>query len=167
MKRDVAKYCEMGVDGIVSGVLMSDFTLDVERTRELIELSKPSKFTFHRAFDWVPNPVETLVQLEKLGVDYVLTSGKEDSAEKGLTLLNELNTISRRTTIMAGGGVNAQNVEKFKIAGFKAVHLSGTSFGDEISVTDKIPMNSTRHLRENTVAVTNMETIRQIVRSVK
>ena len=53
MKQDIVKFKEMGCKGIVSGVLNNDKSIDIERTKELVELSKPLEFTFHRAFDIV------------------------------------------------------------------------------------------------------------------
>ncbi len=167
MKRDI-EFCKaIGVDGIVSGVLQSDFTLDVERTKTLVEASRPLKFVFHRAFDWVEHPKETLRALDALGVDYVLTSGQQSTAEAGLDLLKELNANSKNCTIMAGGGIGIENCEKFKNAGLEAIHLSGTSFQNPIVIRDKISMNAPSHFVEHKVAVTNPDTVRQIVRSVK
>ena len=40
MKVDIEKFKEMGCKGIVSGVLNEDETIDLERTKELVELSK-------------------------------------------------------------------------------------------------------------------------------
>ena len=51
MKSDIVKFKEIGSKGIVSGVLNDDKTIDIERTKELVELSRPLEFTFHRAFD--------------------------------------------------------------------------------------------------------------------
>ena len=79
MKRDIELCVELGFDGIVSGILHNDFTLDVERTKALIDLSGNLKFTFHRAFDWVLDPLSTMKQLETLGVDYILSSGQQNS----------------------------------------------------------------------------------------
>ena len=39
MKRDIAKFKEMGCKGIVSGILNDDNSIDIKRTKELIELS--------------------------------------------------------------------------------------------------------------------------------
>ncbi|MEX0314142.1 MAG: copper homeostasis protein CutC [Allomuricauda sp.] len=167
MLKDITFCKQVGVDGIVSGVLQADNGLDEQKTRVLIETSRPMKFTFHRAFDWVSNPEKTLQELERLDVDYVLTSGLQTSAEKGLDLLRELNQISEKTTVMAGGGVRLDNYEKFKAAGLSAIHFSGSSFGNEIDLEGKIPMNSASHLREDQIAVTNFDKVRQIVRSVK
>ncbi|MCL6267276.1 copper homeostasis protein CutC [Flagellimonas myxillae] len=167
IKKDIEACKELGVEGIVAGVLDSNCQLDKHRTKELVELSAPLKFVFHRAFDWVPNPMETLDLLETLGVDCVLTSGQQTSAEAGLGLLNELNGSSKKIAIMAGGGVNPDNALKFRKAGLTAIHLSGTSFGNAVSIDGKLSMNSSVHVAENEVAVTNMDKVRQIVRSVK
>ena len=52
------KFCKsIGCNGIVSGVLNPDNTIDVERTRQIIEVSKPINFTFHRAFDEIKEPL--------------------------------------------------------------------------------------------------------------
>lgn len=167
MQKNIALCKQMGVDGIVSGVLKPDLSLDMDRTSVLLEASGSMKFTFHRAFDWVRKPIETLEQLNTIGADYVLTSGQESSATKGLSLLKELNDVLKGTIVMAGGGVRLDNCEKFKAAGLQAIHLSGTSFGNEVVISGKVPMNSETHLQEGQVAVTNLDKVRQIVRSVK
>ncbi len=58
LKEDILICKELGVLGIVSGVLNLDNTIDLERTKELVETAKPMNFTFHRAFDWVLNPMD-------------------------------------------------------------------------------------------------------------
>ena len=90
MKQDIQLCKELGCQGIVSGILNIDNTIDIERTQELAILIKPLSFTFHRAFDWVINPFEALKVLNNLGVDRILTSGQNTSAEKGVERLKEL-----------------------------------------------------------------------------
>ena len=68
MKSDIKQCKALGVHGIVSGVLKEDKSIDIERTKELIALTRPLPFTFHRAFDEVENPEEGLEQLIELGV---------------------------------------------------------------------------------------------------
>ena len=41
MKADILACKALGVHGIVSGILMDDFSLDVGRTKVLVELAKP------------------------------------------------------------------------------------------------------------------------------
>ena len=166
MKADVEFCKDLGVDGIVSGVLRADFSLDVEQTKTLVTLAKPLHFTFHRAFDWVANPFEALRQLEELGVDTVLTSGQSPSAEEGIEDIRSWQSHTRMT-LMAGGGVNVSNAHRFKEAGLKAIHLSGTAFRNEVSIAGKIPMNSEKNLEEKQVAETNEALVRQVIGAVK
>jgi copper homeostasis protein len=165
--KDIEFCKDVGVNGIVSGVLNVDATLDVERTKQLVAASKPLHFTFHRAFDWIPNPNEALKDLESLAVDTILTSGNHLTAENGIKILEELNTQAKRIIIMAGSRITPKNVNLFKEIGLKAVHLSGTTFRNEVSIHRKISMNSQNHLAEQHIAVTNANRIRQIVQSVK
>lgn len=166
MKADIVACMELGVDGVVSGVLMKDFSVDVARTRQLVELAQPMHFTFHRAFDWIQDPISCLVELERMGIDTILTSGGYPSAEKGLEQLEDW---QKRTsmTIMAGGGVSPSNAVGFKKIGLRAVHCSGTSFANQLDVSGKIPMNSAKHLDEDKVAITHVDTVRSIVQAVK
>ncbi|UJH68401.1 copper homeostasis protein CutC [Allomuricauda sp. SCSIO 65647] len=167
MGQDIEFCKELGVEGIVSGVLNKDFSVDVQRTKELVDLARPLKFVFHRAFDWVSNPEEAIKQLEATGVDTVLSSGQEATADKGLKKLRSWQGSTKNMTLMAGGGIHPDNAKKFKVAGLRALHLSGSSFGEAISIKDKISMNSQKHLNETQVAVTNVQTVRQIVQALK
>lgn len=127
MKRDIQICKELGFKGIVSGVLKTDRALDVERTKELVELAKPLLFTFHRAFDEVQNPELVLQQLIELGVERILTSGQKPKAMDGINLLKELHKqADNKITIMPGSGINAENAKQFKEAGFKEIHASTT-----------------------------------------
>lgn len=166
MLSDIDFCKKIGVDGIVSGVLRSDFSLDGERTKELVEQAKPLHFTFHRAFDWIGNPQEALMELEKIGVHTVLTSGQKPTAAEGLSNISKWQKITK-LIIMAGGGVNLNNSTWFLDAGLKALHFSATVVGHAIDMAGKIAMNSEKHLNESNVTVTNLELVRQIVHSVK
>ena len=139
MKSDILLCKQLGFHGIVSGVLNTDLTIDIERTAELIALSKPLEFTFHRAFDQLINPEESLEQLVNIGANRILTSGQEDTAAEGIHLINTLNHLAKnRIIIMAGSGINADNALRFKFIGLKEIHgsasvLLSTNNSDSIS----------------------------------
>ena len=123
MKRDIIKFKEMGCKGIVSGVLNDDNSIDIKRTKDLIELSRPLEFTFHRAFDIVLDPLKEIENLIGLGVDRILTSGQKNKAIEGLYLLEKLNNISKkRIVIMPGSGISNTNFKKFN--SFNEIHGS-------------------------------------------
>ena len=129
MKQDIVKFKEMGCKGIVSGILHDDKTIDIERTKQLVELSRPLDFTFHRAFDMVSDPLKELEKLIQLGVDRVLTSGKKQKAVKGIELLKELKKNAKdKIIIMPGSGINKLNIMNFR--SFNEIH---GSFKNEIN----------------------------------
>lgn len=150
MKNDIKVCKELGCHGIVSGVLNKDFTIDESRTKELISLSYPLPFIFHRAIDHVPDQFAALSTLKKLGgVARILTSGGASKAIDGLEQLTQLQKAAANTlTIMPGGGVNAQNINAFSAAGFKEIHASVTTLITQ-TTAQLIPMNSPKNLVEN------------------
>ncbi len=130
MKQDILKFKEMGCKGIVSGVLNDDNSIDIKRTKKLVELSRPLEFTFHRAFDAVSDPLEEIENLIRLGVNRILTSGQKEKAIDGLVLLEQLKRISNnRILIMPGSGISKNNLKDFEL--FNEVH---GSFKDEINL---------------------------------
>ncbi len=167
MKLDIELCKELGCSGIVSGVLNTDFTIDIERTKELIALSKPLSFTFHRAFDWTPDPFQALEQLIDLDLDRILTSGQETNAGKGISLLEQLqNKAGDRLVILPGGGVTIASISEFKNANFKAVHFSATALHTTINAP-KIAMNSARFFDETQIAISDLTKIQTMIDLVK
>ncbi len=162
LKEDILICKELGVLGIVSGVLHIDNSIDIERTKELVEIAKPMNFTFHRAFDWVLNPIDEIKNLEAIGIVRILTSGQETSAEKGLNNLIEFQKATSKITIMPGGGINKNNIKLFQENGLKEVHLSATSQTKTIE-KPAISMNSNTHFDETQVAVSNIEHIKNCI----
>lgn len=167
MKSNIKLCKEFGFSGIVSGILNANNTIDLKRTKELVELSKPLDFTYHRAFDWVSNLEKSLEQLIDLGVTRVLTSGQNVSAEKGLEILKILKEQSKnRITILPGGGVSIDNAKLFKDAGFNEIHASLTKL-NKVNEIPSIPMNSSKHFTETHVAISNSEKIKQLLKNIQ
>jgi len=167
MKTDIGLCKELGFNGIVSGVLMRDFTLDVERTKELIKLSGQMQFTFHRAFDWVKDPLATLDQLEALGVDTILSSGQQNSSVTGIHLLSEMLKKSKGLVVMPGGGIKDTNVLEFKEKGFGAIHLSGIEFHKTLDSKPEVAISTPSFLRDDELAISNLAILKEVVRIVK
>lgn len=167
MKQDIELCKNLGCKGVVSGVLYLDGTIDLKRTKELVEISKPLGFTFHRAFDWVINPTEGLKQLVACGVDRILTSGQESQAIKGLRLLKKLKeNANNEIEIMPGGGITIDNILKFKNAGFKQVHFSATTLY-KTENTATVSMNSQRFFDETIVAISDKDKIIKMINSTR
>lgn len=129
MREDILTAKRLGADGVVIGCLTADGDVDRARTRELIELARPMRVTFHRAFDMCQDPQMALEQLITLGVERVLTSGQEATVVEGLDLIAALNRqAGDRIIVMPGGGITGRNVGKVVAAtGVREVHLSARS----------------------------------------
>ena len=154
MKLDIQLCKDLGFAGIVSGVLHEDERIDMERTAALIEISNPLSFTFHRAFDCVPNPEKALEKLIQLKVDRILTSGQKDKAIEGLELLKRLKSKAKdKLIILPGSGIRPKNAEVFKESGFEEIHTSAS-----VSVEGKSPFFDNT---EQTVS--DPETISEII----
>ena len=124
MLEDIAFVRELGYPGLVIGMLDGEGHVDVSRMKRVMEQAKGMAVTFHRAFDMCHNPHQALEQLTDLGVARILTSGQQQNAELGLSLLRELKQHSRAPIIMAGAGVRLSNLKKFVDQGIDEMHSS-------------------------------------------
>lgn len=126
MKRDIALAKAAGADGVVLGLLRPDATIDIIRTRELVQAAAGLSVTFHRAFDWAADPAAALEAVIAAGCHRVLTSGQAPTALAGAELIKRLvQQAGGRCTILAGGGISETNVvELVQRTGVREVHAS-------------------------------------------
>ena len=111
MITDIMLAKQLGYEGVVIGALDENEMPDKQTLSILMQAGEGLKFTFHRAIDACPRPAEAVEQLIELGFDKVLTSGGKPSAIEGYKLIGELQqTFGEHIRIMAGGGINADNV---------------------------------------------------------
>ena len=126
MIADIQLCKELGIDGVVIGMLNADGTVDKVNTLRLVEAARPMHVTFHRAFDRVEDPFQALEDVIELGIDRILTSGLQNSALAGAPLLKQLvQQANGRVVIMPGAGVDAANiVHILEQTGAVAIHSS-------------------------------------------
>ena len=117
------------VQGVVTGVLSLDLSVDVPRTRELVELAGNLPVTFHRAFDLCTDGIVALDRLRQCGVARVLTSGGASSAVHGARRIHDLVVhAGQDLAIVAGGGVDAQCIaEIVRETGVREIHTSAST----------------------------------------
>ncbi|MCK5456475.1 MAG: copper homeostasis protein CutC [Melioribacteraceae bacterium] len=112
IKQDVLKIKKLNANGIVIGFLTSAGKIDIEKTREIVNLSKPMEVTFHRAFDMCKNQVKALEQLKKIGITRILTAGAKNTVSEGIELLAKLvKKAGNEIIIMPGSGINKNNLK--------------------------------------------------------
>ena len=130
MKTNIKISKQLGCDGIVTGILKSDGSVDKERMKVLVNLAYPMSVTFHRAFDRTNDALTALEDIIEIGCDRILTSGQKPTAMEGIDLIATLvNQADHRIIIMPGSGIKSENIieiaQKTKAQEF---HSSARSF---------------------------------------
>jgi copper homeostasis protein len=111
MRTDIVRLREMGVAGVVIGILTADGAIDEARMTVLVAAARPMAVTCHRAFDMTRDPEAAIEALVRSGVDRVLTSGQRDTAIEGLPILQRSKAAAQgRIKIMACGALDAGNI---------------------------------------------------------
>ena len=111
MQQDILTAKQMGANGVVFGILNTGGSINIERTRKLVELARPLTVTFHRAFDMSSDLFRSLEDVIYTGANRILTSGGEPSAVEGLGTLHRLAQAAEgRIILIACGGVRDHNV---------------------------------------------------------
>jgi copper homeostasis protein len=111
MEQDVRMAKQLAADSIVVGILKEDGHVDTRRTRHLVDIARPLKVTFHRAFDMSIDLDQALEDIIQTGADRLLTSGAEQTVEEGMTTVARLvSAAGGRLVIMAGAGISERNV---------------------------------------------------------
>ena len=111
MKEDIKIFKELGVKGVVLGCLTSDNKIDLEFTKELVDLAYPMEVTFHKSIDEILNPLDYIDDLVNIGIKRILTSGGKATALEGKDLINEMIKKSNgRLKIVVAGKVTKENL---------------------------------------------------------
>lgn len=130
MKKDVSTIKELQANGIVVGFLKSNGEVDLEKTKEMVELADPMEVTFHRAFDMCRDPLSALEQLKETGITRILTSGARQTVTEGVGLLSKLvEKAGDKISIMPGCGVNSTTLGSLmEKTGAKEFHSAAQTF---------------------------------------
>jgi copper homeostasis protein len=128
MRRSIEVCKDLGMDGVVLGILTAGKMVDLCRTRELVEMAQPLPATFHRAFDLTAKLLESLEVVIETGVRRILTSGGAAGAFEGAEKLAELvRAAEGRIMIVPGAGLSTENITRVvQITGAREFH-SGLS----------------------------------------
>ncbi len=112
MKSDINVCKVFGCNGVVIGMLNADGSIDKKRCKELVELAKPMKVSFHRAFDRANNLSQALEDIIEIGCERILTSGGKPNAIDALdTIAALVKQAGERIVIMPGSGIRSSNIK--------------------------------------------------------
>ncbi|HHK2031916.1 TPA: copper homeostasis protein CutC [Streptococcus pyogenes] len=128
MEEDILKAVEADSDALVLGLLTTENQLDTDAIEQLLPATQGLPLVFHMAFDRIPtdHQHQALDQLIDYGFVRVLTHGSPeatpitDNVEQLKSLVTYAN---KRTEIMIGGGITAENCQSLsQLTGTAIVH---------------------------------------------
>ncbi|KAJ7610804.1 copper homeostasis CutC domain-containing protein [Roridomyces roridus] len=141
MLEDVRVFKDIGVRGVVFGVLTAEGRVNVDATKRLVAEALPLEVCFHRAFDMTRDPGEALRDVMSIGgVSRILTSGHGPTVVESLDTLKGVCQSTQKLakdlpwvlSILPGSGINADTVGAVLDAllplGVTEIHLSGGSW---------------------------------------
>ncbi|MGC1389850.1 MAG: copper homeostasis protein CutC [Bacteroidales bacterium] len=171
MRREIEVCGELGVDGIVLGILESRGAIDIERTAKLIEFARPMSATFHRAFDMCNDPYNGIEDVIASGADRLLTSGQKNTADEGMELISQLiQQAGKRIIIMPGSGITDSNIGLIaNRTGAGEFHLTGRKLiASEMTFRrENISLGSISGIPEFYRKVVDPDMIRSIINNLK
>lgn len=170
MKADAQILMENGADGIAFGCLGENGNIHIEQTKEIISIIKKyhGEVVFHRAFDCVKNPFESMEKLIAMGVDRVLTSGLKAKAMDGIELIGKLQEVyGDRIEILAGSGINATNaLEIMEKTGISQVHSSCKGWVEDPTTTgEEVSYSYAEGIHKNDYDVVDEEMVRKFLKT--
>ncbi len=113
MRQSIMLCHQLGVDGVVLGILTPDNRLDMETMQPLIDLAKPMNVVIHKAIDETENPLAEMDRLQSVeGVNAILTSGKQETALLGAGLLRQMVANQKHVQIIAAGRITNKNLQE-------------------------------------------------------
>ncbi|MFC2110854.1 copper homeostasis protein CutC [Bacteroidota bacterium] len=113
--KNTIQFCkEIGVFGVVFGVLNNNKELDIEKIKRLSAKAKPMNVCIHKAIDETDDIIKETNELCKIKeVNSILTSGKAVTALEGRFLLQEMMRISKnKLTVIPAGKVTNKNIKQ-------------------------------------------------------
>ena len=134
MREDIDAAKDAGLAGIVIGAATKERALDLDVLSDLIRHANGLCITLHRVIDTLIDPLWAIDCAVDLGISRILTSGQKTTAIMGAEFIAHMKEhAGNRIEIMAGSGVNAQNLATLvDKTGVHAFH-SSASFGRESS----------------------------------
>lgn len=119
MCSQMAQFAALNIDGFVIGCNHQG-KIDEIALQQIIQVAQSKKIIYHRAFDYLDDPISSLEILKNHGVHGILTSGRRGNVDQSSIENLQIYTQSG-LEIVIGGGVKRENFAQFK--NISSVHL--------------------------------------------
>lgn len=114
MTASIYSMKDLGVHGVVFGLLNKYRGVDFINTASLAEVAKPLHVTFHKAIDYSSNILESVTIISNISsVDAILSSGGKPTAKDGIPTLNTMiKRAEQKLDIIAAGSITKNNLSE-------------------------------------------------------
>jgi copper homeostasis protein len=113
MKEEILAAREARANGVVLGLLEDHARVDTKNLEALLAVAGGLEVTFHRAIDVAQDAVEAIRVLARYPpIRTVLTSGGRGRIEDNVATLARMRENAGHLRIMAGGGLNLENITR-------------------------------------------------------
>lgn len=162
MLKDIEMALLNKADGIVFGALNKDGSIDQEFCKQALALCGKTPTTFHRAIDICENVKDAIDFLIKIGMENILTSGGQTKAIQGIEQLKMMQSYANnKIHIMAGSGLNAENILSFARIGLRHFHSSASIIQKQGQQSEKIGFNA--NLKNIELAVVSLSHVKAMI----
>lgn len=149
MKRDILAAKKRGANGVVLGVLNKNGNFCAKRLGELLGVCGGLSVTFHRAIDETRDIVAAVKALSRFpAVTAVLTSGGKGNIRENTGVLKEIIKNSGHIALMAGGGLDFENIGAVIRETGAAQYHFGRAVRQNASYSGEIDANKLRRMVE-------------------
>lgn len=163
MQADIEQCLQLGVDGIVFGILTEQGQVDVDRCKVLQQLWQYKPITFHRAIDRSEDIISSAQMICDMGFERILSSGGQRDVTKGKETLRTMQEqVGKDIIIMPGAGITVDNIASIvAFCGVREVHATAkkeipsrtgslnTMFSDTLSWSDPEYIAALRRALDN------------------
>jgi len=167
MLKDIELCKEIGVTGVVFGVLTKQGDIDKERNNILLQATQGMQTCFHRAIDMTKDYVKATEDIVELGFTRILTSGAENNAIDGIENIQKIVSLfGNNIEIMAGSGVRPNNIAQiYDKAKVKAFHFSAKKIihGEMLYKNPNVSMGGFGNISEYDLVVSDRDAIKKAV----
>lgn len=169
MLEDIHFCCEIGVQGVVFGILTNEGNVHVSQCLKLLSATGTMQTTFHRAFDRSADPFLALEDIINCGFNRILSSGLKNSAPEGAELLaNLVEKAKNQIIIMPGCGVDNTNIERLhEKIGAREYHSSAKIEVENMDVNQPYMSSLINESKEWTVSTEKIKHILEWMRKIK
>jgi copper homeostasis protein len=171
MLKDIELCKEIGVRGVVFGILTKDGDVDIDRNKILLQAAQGMQTCFHRAIDMSRDYVKAAEDIARLGFTRILTSGANNNATDGIANIEKIVSLfGKDIEIMAGSGVKPNNIAQiYDRAKVKAFHFSAKKIipGQMLYKNPNVSMGGFGDISEYDLVLSDKDEITKAVEVIK